>query len=112
MEQHICVNDGDSDGHGSTSDYEPEYEVETVSIGSSMKLHVMCLLPPPVEYISALRSQQKEISGRQVWTGSHLLANVFCQDKYKGMFDSKRVLELGSGTGTHRRDGLRCTFLA
>jgi hypothetical protein len=106
MEKHIAVDDGDSDG-GSSSDYEPEYEVETVSIGSTMKLQVLCLLPPPVEYISALRSQQKEISGRKVWTGSHLLANVFCQDKYKGMFDDKRVLELGSGTGTLRQDRLR-----
>ena len=90
--------DGGVESDGSNS-YEPEYEIETVTVGDSLELSVLTLLPPPIEYMSALHSQQREISGRQVWTGSFLLASLFCLDEYKGIFDNRRVLELGSGTG-------------
>lgn len=89
--------------HASGSDedgYEPDYEIETVSVdGGRIHLHVLSLLPPPLEFMSTLHSQRKEISGRQVWTGSLLLANLFCQDGYRDWFENKQVLELGSGTG-------------
>lgn len=89
----------DSDDR-SDDDYEPEYEEEIVRIGGHIALHVLSLLPPPLEFLSSLRSEHKEISGRQVWTGSLLLANVLVgtQD-YQGFFDNKQILELGSGTG-------------
>ncbi|GKY92401.1 hypothetical protein MPSEU_000210800 [Mayamaea pseudoterrestris] len=84
----------------SSSSYEPEYEVETVTISTGkIKLQVLSVVPPPLEYMSALHSRKEEISGRQVWAGSLVLANVLCQGMYKGMFDDKQILELGSGTG-------------
>jgi hypothetical protein len=88
--------DSDTD---SSSYYEPEYEEELVRIGNRIDLHVLSLLPPPLEFLSALRSEHKEISGRQVWTGSLLLANLLCTEPYQGCFDNKKILELGSGTG-------------
>jgi hypothetical protein len=40
---------------------------------------------PPLEYMSMLHSNQQEISGRQVWSGSFVLANVllFYQQQQK-----------------------------
>jgi hypothetical protein len=92
--------DDESESINSSCSYIPEYEVEIVTIADGkIELHVLSLQPPPLEYMSKLHSQRKEISGRQVWIGSLLLANFLCQENFKGMFDNKRVLELGSGTG-------------
>jgi hypothetical protein len=86
-------------GAESDESFEPEYEVETVTIAGRIHLHVLSLVPPPLEYMSTLHSENKEISGRQVWTGSLLLANVICQHEFKSVLDNKRVLDLGCGTG-------------
>jgi hypothetical protein len=56
--------------------YTPEYEPELVNVGGNLQLQVMSLVPPPLEFMSQLHSQRQEISGRQVWTGSLLLAQV------------------------------------
>ena len=58
--------------------YEPEYEPEVVSLGENLSLQVLTVVPPALEYMSQLHSQQQEISGRQVWTGSLLLAHALC----------------------------------
>ena len=62
--------------HMSDSDYEPEYEPERFTIDGRMTLEVLAVVPPPLEYMSLWHSKRQEISGRQVWTGSLLLAHV------------------------------------
>jgi hypothetical protein len=85
-------NDDDSE------EYEPVYEPEqiTVSAKSSLNitLQVLSVVPPPLEYMSTLHSQQQEISGRQVWTGSLLLAHVLCHfyEQQTGLFQDKRYV--------------------
>jgi hypothetical protein len=72
-------NDRDDD---SSEGYEPEYEPEQVVVCKTAKwnitLQVLSVVPPPLEFMSTLHSQQQEISGRQVWTGSLLLAQTLC----------------------------------
>jgi hypothetical protein len=100
--------DHDDDHDGSSSEasaYEPEYEWEEIQIpgvalvqkddddgehhdsqrdydakDNAFSLHVLTVVPPPLEYMSRLHSQQREISGRQVWTGSLFLAHVLFHD--------------------------------
>jgi hypothetical protein len=75
-----------SNDHGSDDDssegYEPEYEPEQVVVCKTanwnITLQVLSVVPPPIEFMSTLHSQQQEISGRQVWTGSLLLAQTLC----------------------------------
>jgi hypothetical protein len=55
--------------------YEPEYEPERVQVGT-ISLEVLTVVPPPIEFMSSLHTRREEISGRQVWTGSMLLAHV------------------------------------
>jgi hypothetical protein len=61
-------------------EYEPEYEPEEVTL-AGRTLRVLALVPPPLEYMSALHSKSQEISGRQVWTGSALLAHLLSQNE-------------------------------
>lgn len=62
------------------NDYEPEYELEPVSIaGGRFYFQVWSVVPPPLEFLSTLHTNRQEISGRQVWTGSLLLAHVLVQ---------------------------------
>lgn len=65
------------------------------------ELEVLAVVPPPIEFMSTLHSSQQEISGRQVWCGSLLLAHMLVKVHRDDMsyFRSKRILELGSGTG-------------
>ena len=82
--------------------YEPEYEWETFSIkeGSDSDLYsfdVLCVVPPPLEYMSRLHTDEQEISGRQVWTGSLMACHYLSQ--HPNFVSGKTVLELGSGTG-------------
>lgn len=60
----------------SDEDYEPEYELERFAIDGRLSVEVLAVVPPPLEYMSSLHSQKQEISGRQVWCGSLLLASV------------------------------------
>jgi len=69
--------DIDSDG------YEPEYEPQEVTVDRRRNgcVHpdgepflLLTLVPPPLEFMSRLHSRKQEISGRQVWSGSLLLA--------------------------------------
>jgi hypothetical protein len=60
----------------SDEDYEPEYELERFTIDGRLSVEVLAVVPPPLEYMSSLHSQKQEISGRQVWCGSLLLASV------------------------------------
>mmetsp|Transcript_11900 Transcript_11900/g.32745 ORF Transcript_11900/g.32745 Transcript_11900/m.32745 type:complete len:233 (-) Transcript_11900:13-711(-) len=67
----------------------------------------MSVVPPPLEYMSKLHTQNQEISGRQVWCGSMLLANYLHEEMEKAkrnggdglVLDGKNILELGCGTG-------------
>ncbi len=81
----------------SDSDYEPEYEPETVQVGD-LSLSVMTLVPPPIEYMSVLHDKKEEISGRKVWCGSQLLAKYILESAM-GSVRGMSVLELGAGTG-------------
>jgi len=97
----------------SSSEYEPEYEPESIIISENkinLKFEVLTVVPPPLEYMSSLHSSQQEISGRQVWCGSLLLTEFLldtffdCDSNVKtisnhSFLHEKRVLELGSGTG-------------
>jgi hypothetical protein len=93
-----------SEATSESSAYEPEYEWEEIPIPGVFSLqneyndnllkdnsdynddendhvllfslHVLTVIPPPLEYMSQLHTQQQEISGRQVWTGSLFLAHV------------------------------------
>ena len=60
----------------SDDDYEPEYEPERFTVAMEYHLEVLTVIPPPIEFMSVLHSNQQEISGRQVWCGSLLLAHV------------------------------------
>jgi hypothetical protein len=82
---------GDSD-----SDYQPEYEPEMFQVAGKINLQVLSVVPPPLEFMSALHSQQQEISGRQVWCGSLLCANVLCQlqEQDKHVFHKKRWVKI------------------
>ena len=85
----------------SDEEYEPEYEWEDfeVAVENNTKhtFSVLCVVPPPLEYMSKLHTDQQEISGRQVWTGS-LMACHYLSRNPSFVF-GKSVLELGSGTG-------------
>lgn len=94
------VSSSTSVASSSVSVYEPEYEWEEIPIpgvvalqndddnddndehddDDDFSLHVLTVVPPPLEYMSRLHSQQQEISGRQVWTGSLFLAQVLFLD--------------------------------
>ena len=95
----------------SSSEYEPEYEPESITISQNnlnITFQVLTVVPPPLEYMSSLHSSQQEISGRQVWCGSLLLSeyllssldeNLGIEKPSLDQFREKRTLELGSGTG-------------
>ena len=59
--------------------YEPEYESEVIEVSSNLSLRILTVVPPPIEFLSRLHTRGTEISGRQVWTGSLLLAQFFHQ---------------------------------
>ena len=83
-------------GDENWSDCEPEYELETFTI-QDYNFHLLTVVPPPLEYMSRLHSNQQEISGRQVWCGSVLLCKYMLTNP--SIVRDKRILELGSGTG-------------
>lgn len=97
----------------SSSEYEPEYEPEIVTISDycngveiSEKFSILSLVPPPLEFMVSLHTEEKEISGRQVWCGSVLLAHYLFKHRYSIFSSSSSssssassVLELGAGTG-------------
>ena len=87
----------------SDSDYEPEYEPETVTVlppPSPLEVTVLTLVPPPLEYMSALHTSKSEVSSRVVWTGSLMLArHVLLTPSVRSSMSGRRVLELGAGTG-------------
>ena len=58
--------------------YEPEYELEYFAI-DRYHLRLLAVVPPPLEYMMTLHSTHQEISGRQVWCGSLLLAHALVQ---------------------------------
>ena len=60
----------------SDEEYEPEYEPERFTISKEYEVEVLAVVPPPIEFMSALHSNQQEISGRQVWCGSLLLSHM------------------------------------
>ena len=59
--------------------YELEYEPEDVCLNEDTVFRIWTVVPPPLEYMSSLHTKQHEISGRQVWTGSMLLAHYLYQ---------------------------------
>lgn len=103
------------------SDYEPEYEIEQVTVEEGIQVEYWAVVPPPIEFMANLHRDRLEISGRQLWTGSLCLAGVLIQkQKETRLFDGQRytlertfmtprfalgahffyrILELGSGTG-------------
>ena len=89
-----------------SSDYEPEYEIEQCLVGPSkidahqnkrLELKILSVVPPPLEFLSSLRSKEQEISGRKIWAGSLLLSNYLIENHT--VLQGKRILELGAGTG-------------
>ena len=137
-------NDDDSDSSvsvSSSSTYEPEYEWEDIALfypssGDAIDneekeegchhslnhlpptLRIQVVIPPPVEYLSSLRANDREISGRSAWCGSILLARTLwknaslpsslssftstCKSSSSFRFPfvkDRTVLELGAGTG-------------
>mmetsp|Transcript_12701 Transcript_12701/g.25891 ORF Transcript_12701/g.25891 Transcript_12701/m.25891 type:complete len:250 (-) Transcript_12701:29-778(-) len=80
----------------SDSDYEPEYLPEDVTLPGGLTISVMTLVPPPLEYMSALHDNELEVSSRVVWTGSLLLCEFLCADPLRVRGS---CLELGAGTG-------------
>ena len=98
----------------SSSEYEPEYEIESIVIAEknqNITFDVLTVVPPPLEYMSSLHSAQQEISGRRIWCGSKLLSEFLLHKdshhteidgtkvSFQNYFFQKRILELGSGTG-------------
>ena len=104
LNHHGTKYDDNDDDDDDDCYYEPEYEWETITVpwppsvvagggdgdDSSTATNnktppppqqrdfaVLSVLPPPLEYLSTLHTQHQEISGRQVWTGSLLLAQYF-----------------------------------
>ena len=59
-------------------EHELEYELETCVVANKVRLEILAVVPPPLEFLSQLHTDRNEISGRQVWCGSMLLAHVFC----------------------------------
>jgi len=88
----------------SDSDLEdPEYEEESILLHgtqSSYQFSVMTIVPPPLEYMAKLHSNQQEVSGRQVWSGSAVLC-LYLMGNQSSIFgrDTGKILELGCGTG-------------
>mmetsp|Transcript_29138 Transcript_29138/g.45287 ORF Transcript_29138/g.45287 Transcript_29138/m.45287 type:complete len:267 (-) Transcript_29138:3188-3988(-) len=81
----------------SDEEYEPEYEWEKFRISKDHSFSVLCVVPPPLEYMAMLHTEKTEISGRQVWTGSLLACRYLIENPH--LVEGKRVLELGAGTG-------------
>jgi hypothetical protein len=71
---------------------EPEYEQERIVIDGRIALEVWSVVPPPLEYLAQLSRRRQEISGRQVWTGSLVLAHLLCRhhDQDPTCFQEKR----------------------
>jgi hypothetical protein len=67
----------------SEDEYEPEYEPEDFVVADRYRARVLAVVPPPLEYMMTLHSQEQEISGRQVWCGSLLLAHTLVQEHDK-----------------------------
>jgi hypothetical protein len=65
----------------SDDEYEPEYEPERFLVAMEYHLEVLTLVPPPIEFMSVLHSNQQEISGRKVWCGSLLLAHALVKQQ-------------------------------
>jgi hypothetical protein len=91
---------------GSSSSYDPEYELEEVVVNRRIRLRVLTVVPPPVEFLAALRACGREISGRKVWTGSLLLAQYLCHHRElssprraRDMLDAKRYAFSRAGDG-------------
>jgi hypothetical protein len=63
----------------SDEEYEPEYEPEDFLIADRYRVRLLAVVPPPLEYMVSLHATQQEISGRQVWCGSLLLAHTLVQ---------------------------------
>jgi hypothetical protein len=50
--------------------YEPEYETCDLMVANQYAVRVLVVMPPPLEYMVSLHSNQHEISGQNVWCGS------------------------------------------
>jgi hypothetical protein len=77
--------------------YEPEYELECFTIEDRYSIRLLAVVPPPLEYMMSLHSAQQEISGRQVWCGSLLLAHALVQlvsQEDPDYFKSKRLVNV------------------
>lgn len=79
-------------------DYEPEYEPERLTVAERFKVEFLALVPPPLEYMATLHSNEEEISGRQIWCGSLLLAHCLVElyDKDPNVFKDKRYEAVSS----------------
>jgi hypothetical protein len=92
-------NENNGSDDDSSEGYEPEYEPEQVVVSAAADLNitfqVLSVVPPPLEFMSTLHSQQQEISGRQVWTGSLLLAHTLCHfyQQQKDLFQDQRYVD-------------------
>jgi hypothetical protein len=89
----------------SDDEYQPEYEPERFTIDDRFFVEVLAVVPPPLEYMSTLHTQNQEISGRQVWCGSLLLASVLA--KLDATYVNGKRYVLGSLRRTKMRDGSR-----
>jgi hypothetical protein len=59
---------------------------------------------PPLEYMATLHSQQREISGRQVWAGSLTLAHAILElpeERKRELFHGKRCVFVHSDTPSY-----------
>ena len=82
MSETINQRDDDNDNDSSDDD-DPEYQLEQVQVLDDNDscfycFHIWTIIPPTLTFLSHLHSQQEEISGARVWTGSLLLAQYFC----------------------------------
>lgn len=84
-------------------EYELEYELERFTIDGRFSVEVLAVVPPSLEYMSTLHTQNQEISGRQVWCGSLLLASVLANLGATYMNGKRYVL--GSLRKTRMKDG-------